>query len=152
MNPIDMTVMHDPDNGKIGDCFRCCVASILELPANEVPHFMDYPWDGPDPGQWFGTLNRWLGQFDLAYVEHETNETYKWDWAAYKANGFECYHVLSGRSPRALHSTVGLNGVMVHDPHPSRAGLIGPNDEGNYSYGFFLLRGNRRILNRLEAV
>jgi hypothetical protein len=25
----------------MGDCFRACVASILELPYEEVPHFMD---------------------------------------------------------------------------------------------------------------
>jgi hypothetical protein len=39
MKPIDQEFMHDPEKGIIGDCFRACIASILELDINEVPHF-----------------------------------------------------------------------------------------------------------------
>jgi hypothetical protein len=42
-----------------------------------------------------------------------------------KDGGFiDTYHVISGPGPRGCHhSVVGLNGKMVHDPHPDRTGL-----------------------------
>jgi hypothetical protein len=34
------------------------------------------------------------------------------------------YHIGAGRSPRKLdHACVFLDGELVHDPHPSRAGI-----------------------------
>lgn len=41
------------------------------------------------------------------------------------------HYIASGKSPRGdfLHSTVHLDGKLVHDPHPSRDGLDGePTD------------------------
>ena len=140
-----MTVTHDPENGVRGDCFRCCIASLLELPAQAVPHVMDYDWtvSEPGPGQWFKTLNDWLQQFDLTYLEFEFKPEQQWNWKAFDTS-FNCYHTLSGQSPRAPHTVVAHNGEMVHDPHPNRAGLIGPNtDTGLYNYGFIIAQCKR---------
>jgi hypothetical protein len=37
------------------------------------------------------------------------------------------YHIATGKSPRSdqVHAVVALDGRIVHDPHPSRAGLDG---------------------------
>jgi hypothetical protein len=39
MTPCRTLSRHDPDNGTFGDCHRCCVAAILDLAPEEVPHF-----------------------------------------------------------------------------------------------------------------
>jgi hypothetical protein len=41
MMPVEMIVDHCPEEGRYGDCFRACVASLMELPAEAVPHFCD---------------------------------------------------------------------------------------------------------------
>lgn len=136
-----MLVMHDPENGTIGDCFRCCIASILDMPAIEVPHFCDYAWEIKD-ARWLVAVNAWLAKRDLAYLEFQADPATPWDWGAFKGLGFSVYHTLNGKSPRGFdHATVGLNGSMVHDPHPSRGGLVGPSDDGVYTYGFIFKRG-----------
>jgi len=47
------------------------------------------------------------------------------------------YHLIGGPSPRGnglQHVVVGLNGHMVFDPHPSRAGLIGERAKYYFQY------------------
>lgn len=46
MTPVVCQVKHDPENGSYGDCLRACIASMLDLKAEDVPHFMrDNPPD-----------------------------------------------------------------------------------------------------------
>ena len=35
----NQTVKHDPENGLYGDCYRACVACLLNLEVDQVPHF-----------------------------------------------------------------------------------------------------------------
>lgn len=46
------------------------------------------------------------------------------------------YHVVVGPSPRGAynHAVVGLNGKIVHDPHPDGGGLL----DGAWVHGLFL--------------
>ncbi len=141
MIPVEQTILHDPDNGIYGDCFRCAVASILEVPALAVPHFMNYPWKegDSDGGRWYPEFCRWLKLRGLTYLELTIATDLKpEEWfASIAAEGFDTYHTLSGRSPRALHTVVGRNGLVVHDPHPSKDGLVGPAEDG-WHVGFLI--------------
>ncbi len=38
MTPYKCTVKHDPQNGFYGDCVRVCLASILDMEPDAVPH------------------------------------------------------------------------------------------------------------------
>ena len=40
MKPVDQEFVHRPDIGQHGDCQRAVIASLLELPITEVPHFL----------------------------------------------------------------------------------------------------------------
>lgn len=136
MKPVDMIIKHDPSKGIYGDCFRCCIASILELPAIEVPHFMELGEKSADI--WYPNLNKWLEQRGFGYLEFEYPEKQPF-FSTDLAKMFNAHYVFSGMSPRDRHATVGRNGFMVHDPHPDRTGLIGPyKDTGTYSYGFIV--------------
>lgn len=143
MKPVDMLVPdHNPAIGAIGDCFRCSVASILELAAVEVPHFMQADWHRETPA-WYADLSQWLGPRGLAYYDMEVDpQNFGAPWFEFiGADGFDVFHVMSGVSYSGhRHAVVGRNGTLAHDPHPSRKGLAGPGAEG-YRFGFFMLRG-----------
>lgn len=111
MKPTDQTILH---GGQVpGNCLQAAVASILELPLEAVPHFVLFG------SKWADALWTFLGE--LGYDVHV------------KANREFCprdYCLMSGQSPRGdfLHVVVALGGEMVHNPHPSRAGLAGFTD------------------------
>lgn len=145
MIPYDMTVIHDPDNGRHGDCFRCCIASILQIPPSFVPHFCDYDSEKEDKILWHARLIDFLRPIGLTYLEFNVDPTRAWNFI-----DIEVYHVISGQSANyaeTRHSVVGRNGVPVHDPSPTRKFLAGPfsdssmNDYGMYSYGFLIHSG-----------
>lgn len=143
MKPVDMISKHDPPHS-IGDCFRCCIASLLELPAEAVPHFMADDWGKDKDFTWYGKLNGWLAArgvvlLELGPIPDEFHGP-KW-FESIAAGGFDAFHVMSGMSPRGFrHSVVARNGVVVHDPHPDRTGLVAPGDDG-WQYGFLVNRG-----------
>lgn len=39
MTPQHCRVKHDPEQGTYGDCLRACIASLLDLAPESVPHF-----------------------------------------------------------------------------------------------------------------
>lgn len=98
---------HDPDNGIWGNCFACCIATILDKPISEVPHFADK--ENPN---WLQDTKDYLAQFGLNYFEltfqdreHEKH--------------LDFHYILSGPSPRfdgIYHCVVAKAGVIVHDP------------------------------------
>jgi hypothetical protein len=85
----------------------------LELPAEEVPHFGAMSLE-----EWWPATQDWLNARGLFLLE--------WD---YDPEGFALpgYTLLSGKSPRGDydHTVVGWGLEPVHDPHPSRSGLVG---------------------------
>lgn len=108
----DQEFMHNEQS--TGDCFRACLATILELPMREVPHFalLDF---SPEVRVSMQCAQAWL-----------------------EARGFELWMgpddgdnplplcIVNGLSPRGIrHAVVGdtATGEILHDPHPSRAGL-----------------------------
>ncbi len=117
MKPVDQTRFgFDYTRDDCGDCFSACVASLLELPLGAVPIFMEKP-------NWLLALNTWLKQRGFWAVTFELTEG---GWSP------EGYCILGGKSPRAtgdeMHAVVGFGRKVVHDPHPSRAGLVDLRD------------------------
>jgi hypothetical protein len=128
MTPVDQLVLHDPTvPEQLGDCLRACIASLLDLPADQVPHFVQdgyYAGDLDDDGdQWYRLLRGWLrdrGMDVLWPAADDVGEYLPWSLLDL------C--LLCGPSPRGpfLHVVVGRpDGTVVHDPHPSRDGLAG---------------------------
>lgn len=123
MKPVEQILLHDTENGVYGDCFRACVASILGMPSEDVPHFCDN-----DNINWFADLEDFLLPLGLAPLLFETKLNHK-------DMHFNCCSsemIASGTSPRfpdLLHSVVYKEGSMSHDPHPDKTGIIGkPKD------------------------
>jgi len=146
MIPVDQTVMHNPDKGEIGNCFAAFLASILHLPIESIPHFVGDTED-EDDNAWIVALNAWLRPHNLCFLTISPDS----EWLA-RIGVHGMYHELSGISPRDsnnYHATVGLDGKLIHDPHPSKAGLA-----GNETIGIFavLEPWNKAGINRQEDV
>ena len=100
MKPVDQMFLVDRDGR--GDCLRACVASILELAPLDVPDFSLFGWN-------------WI-QAMVLYADIEVAVP----------GDVGGYWIAGGMSPRGIqHAVVYLGGEMAHDPHPSRAGLVG---------------------------
>ena len=141
MTPHTQSILHNHDwkqGDQVGDCFRTSIACILDLPIDSVPHFVQEQCDGGR--SWRDSLLAWLEPQGLSVVELDIanvgKEAYGEAWLWIVAGG---HCVISGISPRSpdkkgLHSVVGLNGEVIHDPHPTRAGLVGVPDDWRYLF------------------
>ena len=110
MIPVNQTVLHDPENGKEGNCFSAVLASLLHLPIDKVPTFQSEDWNRQ--------VNDFLRPYGLAYLQFSATSIQEY----FDANAVQgCYHELAGKTTRhldVLHSVAALNGAVVHDPHP----------------------------------
>ena len=105
MIPVDQTRIGWP----YGNCLAASVASILEVPLAIVgdlpPNDLRYP------------------------LLHEIAYSYGYDVLCVSNRGNRIlapsgYHIASGRSDRDLmHAVVYKDGILAHDPHPSRSGI-----------------------------
>lgn len=111
MIPVTQDIFVNDPEGRIGNCFQAAIASIVEKPLNEVPHFAAIE----DDTWWEQTL------------EFLSNNGY----SVYDCSPEELPHVkdslvlVVGKSERGVnHSVIFKNGKLLHDPHPSRSGII----------------------------
>ncbi len=103
MRPVDQTTYGPYD----GNCFSACLASILEIPIDEVPLFLGAYWDGFLP--WLREHGLWVSFYRRSERRVPLG-----------------YSIAGGRSMRfagRMHACVAYDGMIVHDPHPSRDGL-----------------------------
>lgn len=108
---VDQTTFGCPG----GNCFSACVASLLESPIEAVPYFMGAK-------DWLGEFAAWLAPRGLYPVFFRVATCPGDDW---RPHGL---HILGGESVRGPHAVVARSNVIVHDPHPSRAGLVTHED------------------------
>jgi hypothetical protein len=107
MRPVRQTAFGYPH----GNCMAACVASLLELPIEEMPVI-------PADANFNETWDAWLRDRGFARICFHSDGT------NFIPKG---YYLLAGPSPRpivdengvrAFHVVVGLDGKPVHDPHP----------------------------------
>lgn len=102
------------EEGKVrGNCWQASISSILELPLEAVPHFVQFDEEVQGIDWWTYTVNwLWYRGYELFNLDRHiyTNE----------------YYLVTGKSPRGdfYHVAVYLNGRLAHDPHPSGEGLL----------------------------
>jgi len=119
-----------------GDCLRACVAAILGLERDDVPHFARYGLDDPEPdhgGWWFALV----GFCDLLDPSYRVQEVEPDDLPAPSSSRADLFgmYLAGGKSPRGgvSHVVVARGGQTIWDPHPSRAGI-----DGEPTYAFVL--------------
>lgn len=142
MTPVNCSIPHKPAEGKNGDCLRACVATILDLGREEVPHFAEDC--GPEDGMLsFDRLTVFLQHRKMVPI-----------WIAYDAahpgsfeeimslvgqlNGDAHAILLCGTPSETDHAVVVKGGKVVHDPSwGGRHETYKPTSEGYYGFVFF---------------
>ena len=62
MKPVMQTIFPSDDNPLRGNCFAACIASLLEMSLEDVPHLTEHD-------DWRERTNDWLGGLGLGMVE-----------------------------------------------------------------------------------
>ena len=130
MTPQDQEFIHTPEIGQYGDCQRAVIASLLNLPISEVPHFNGIAKE--DPLVFWEALQSFCKSHGYVYLTVPARSVF-----AFYGLDEDVYHEISGPSPRGngiTHAVVGKGGHVVFDPHPSKAGLAGDSSEWEYSF------------------
>jgi hypothetical protein len=111
MRYVDQTILFDPANRvERGNCTEAAVASILGLDLSEVP---DFRASGVDA--FWPSFHRFFRARGFEAFRLEGN------WSP------DVHYLASGISPRGVHHMVVMRaGALVHDPHPSKAGIAEP--------------------------
>ncbi|MBY0548701.1 MAG: hypothetical protein K2W95_15635 [Candidatus Obscuribacterales bacterium] len=111
MKPVFQTVKHNPPHA-YGNCYRACIASILEIDIDDIPPFetMGGFNDGGESGdEWWRVYTEWLAARGLLESRHPVEQ----------GRVPKGYSILGGRSPRfpeTGHCVVAKDGEIVHDP------------------------------------
>ena len=114
MKPQKQTILHDPDNGKFGNCFSAVLASLLHIDINEIPVFKEKE-------TWKKEVNKFLRPYNLAFFDFMD-----YPEAAEFGGVVGLYHEQAGNTVRGKecsHATVAIDGKVVFDPHPNGDGL-----------------------------
>ena len=103
----------DAPVGERGNCWQAAVASILELPLEEVPDIQIYDEDM----HWFDQFREWLAQYGLGAIGLSTGGNIT----------IQGYCLMECKSTTLkngeMHVVVGLNQEMIHDPNPNATNL-----------------------------
>lgn len=106
MSEVTQTILLDDSAGRQGNCLQAAVASLLDLPLDEVPHFIEFD-------DWFGELVAFAAALGFEV-------TYQAPPATPPALGLAL-----GQSARGVtHVVVYRDRQAVWDPHPNRSGLV----------------------------
>jgi hypothetical protein len=111
---LDQTLFGSDD----GNCFQATIANYLGLPLGSVPNFCA----GARSDWWDGVKN-WCKALKITPVELRMSGLWHMNTG--------CLIWVVGQSPRAdmMHAVLGIvdspgSWDIVHDPHPSRNGLV----------------------------
>lgn len=119
MTPVTQTVFFDPDlpfEQQRGNCVSAVVASLLDVPIEAVPNFVQIEVAGGP--HWWWLLHRYLQLMGQQLVPISLR------------NPPAGFYAVGGLSARATethpihHLCVYRDGHLAHDPHPDGRGLL----------------------------
>lgn len=143
MTPVHQTRFYEPDappDQQRGNCLTAVVASLLDLPIEAVPNFVqddvDHSNDDPD-WNWWTRLHRFIREHghEMRYLRPVDSPTCPEGSPFPDPEPGEFYAVvgISPRDPAIHHIVIHRDGQMVHDPHPDGTGLTEVTDEYHWS-------------------
>lgn len=123
---------NDKDSKQAGDCWRCCIAAVLGLPAAEVPHFLQMEIDsvGKDFTNCDKLTQEWLNErgFCIARIHHYVNFDYMYQGSKSPPPVIKCGPTPRSKFMHQHHAVVYVGDQMVYDPHPDNSGLTAVMD------------------------
>jgi hypothetical protein len=113
-----------------GNCYAAAIASVLEMDITAIPNVETlFPIEG---GYWSDVMQTFLKSIgwelrtnDQFRVFHDDTFIVDSDKEYYRLECEGRYYLVSGNSPRGVkHICIYKNGKLVHDPHPTREGIL----------------------------
>ena len=112
MKPVMQEFEHNPLEGKYGDCQRACVASLLELPIESVPHL----YDAEDGAKMYAMWADWYKANGVQSVSFGFDQI---PLEFMKSVNPNIHYILGGVNRDGIgHSVIAYNDEVVHDPSP----------------------------------
>lgn len=141
MTPLRQIIKHDPEAGQWGDCQRTCIAVIMDLEAEDVPHFCDGHPARADKRPWDQQQAEWLALYGLSAATFAYSGGVSLEqvmtWTS-KQNP-RTPMMLAGRSSLGCnHVVVVLDGEIVCDP--SGNGIVGPTTDNTWEVSVLAVR------------
>ncbi|MBL4656293.1 MAG: hypothetical protein JKY33_10775 [Bacteroidia bacterium] len=141
------SITHDPEQSQWGDCFRTCLACLLDYPNPlNVPHFFDFKDRGfseQEANNSFDRASEWL------LMNHRMHHVIiPWTFEnltqllEHTNNAFpNVTFMLVGQSKISNHVVICKNGKIIHDPSNSAESpyLFGPCDDGFWRTEFLVV-------------
>lgn len=126
---------HRPADGIDGDCTRTCVAMLLGIPRDDVPH--EHGVESPaDYLSWKERIAREFGVFWITIALPAQDRWSLGDYAEFGLQrGQRQAFILGGASRNGTdHSVVIDEGPLILDPAIDDSGIVGPCKDGHYWY------------------
>ena len=105
-----------------GDCWRACLASVLECDIEKFPHpKKDEDWD-----TYYLKVFDALEKLGFQWIGYTAQNA---DAEVFESKDTDGFIIAVGKSPRSTkrirynHAVVWKNGI-VHDPHPDNTGIL----------------------------
>jgi hypothetical protein len=122
MKTQKQTIFSDEKKGTIGNCLSTCVANLLDMNIEDVPHFA---WHMSD---WFYVLYHFLEErgYSVKSISIKTNPNWREEF-----KGLNGYVIVGGGSHRGFkngHAVIYKNGQPFFDPHPDNTFLTKEED------------------------
>lgn len=110
------TQLHEPEKGITGNCTQAAIASFFGLPLEQVPDFNTIHQHDEHAGPFWAAVEAFFAEQGYQLVHSPEMVQHG---GMYFAGGPTERTTVHG----GTHIVVMQAGRMIHDPHPSRAGL-----------------------------
>lgn len=133
MTPQKQLFRHKPAEGVFGDCYRTCIACLLDLAPADVPHFYDRLENEDPENKGRDLRDGWLRErgFFVVSIPFAAGDGLAGVLTTMGALNPASYFILSGESRTGVnHSVIACGGQIIHDPSLTDSGIIGPCNDG----------------------
>ena len=116
------TLMVNREIGQNGDCWRCCIAALMQMPALELPHFLQLANDEGthDCDQ---RTQAWLNERNHILIETDRITLPAHYKLRPKLPYIACGPTQRSRSMGQHHAVIMIADQLMYDPHPDNTGL-----------------------------
>lgn len=132
--------LHVPSEGIIGDCWRTCIACILDIHPNTLPHYYKQYWkDGDNIAPLVqARTNEELRDYGVVYTEYPLQCTLE-ELRTYLTHYYKDMYVIVGcNSKNGGHSVIIKNKDYIWDPAIDNSGCEGPMEDGYFWIGLLV--------------
>lgn len=127
MNYVFCQVSSD-DEGQVGDCLRACVASVLGLEADDVPHFFHDACPSDEGAERLKEWSRHRGVVPC-YIVYPGSTPLQAVLDYWGGMNPDVPAILYGSTQDEEHCVVIMDGEIKHNPSWSNSPLVRPTSE-----------------------